>query len=70
MDDFEAAFSDYLDSQEGDAAEDALFTILRTAFRAGWRAAGAPDPSGKSTDNRPENAGDRKVIHLDRPAGP
>ena len=39
-DKFEAKFSDFLDSDACDTAEDALFSLLRTAFPAGWRAAG------------------------------
>ena len=64
MDDFEAAFSDYLDSQEGDEAEAALFTVMRNAFRAGWRAAGGPfsDPPGRLS---PDQTKDHNVIHLD-----
>lgn len=64
MDDFEAAFSDYLDSSAGDEAEDALFTVMRSAFRAGWRAAEGPptDPAEKRSRGQ-----DGKVIHLDPP---
>ena len=39
-DKFEAKFSDFLNSDACDTAEDALFSLLRTAFAAGWRAAG------------------------------
>ena len=38
-DTFEKAFSDYLESPEYDAAEDALFSAIRAAFLAGWKAA-------------------------------
>ena len=45
-DEFEKAFSDFLERQEYDAAEDALFTIVRASFIAGWKAAGGtPLPS-------------------------
>lgn len=37
--DFEEAFSDFLDQQSYDQAEYALFSIVRTAFTAGWIAA-------------------------------
>ncbi len=36
---FELAFGEFLDSQEYDRAEDALFSLVRAAFRAGWLAA-------------------------------
>lgn len=39
-DKFEAKFSDFLNSDACDTAEDALFSLLRTAFSAGWQAAG------------------------------
>ena len=39
-DDFEFAFSEFLDRHEYDEAENALFSIVRAAFSAGWRAAG------------------------------
>ena len=39
-DQFEASFSDFLDSDACDTAEDTLFSLLRTAFAARWRAAG------------------------------
>ncbi len=36
---FEAAFSCFLERHEYDDAESALFEIVRAAFLAGWRAA-------------------------------
>ncbi len=36
---FEIAFGEFLDSQEYDRAEDALFSLVRAAFRAGYLAA-------------------------------
>lgn len=39
-DDFEKAFSDFLDSEVYDRGEDALFALIRAAFIAGWKAAG------------------------------
>ena len=36
---FEKAFSDFLDRREYDEAEGALFAIVRLAFSAGWKAA-------------------------------
>ena len=38
--DFEYAFSEFLDRREYDEAENALFAIVRAAFAAGWKAAG------------------------------
>ncbi len=37
---FEKAFNDFLERREYDHAENALFEIVRTAFFAGWLAAG------------------------------
>lgn len=42
--DFEHAFSDFIDRREYDEAENALFAIVRIAFEAGWRAAGGAPP--------------------------
>lgn len=38
--DFEAAFDRFLEQTEYDAAEAALFSLVRAAFLAGWCAAG------------------------------
>ena len=38
--DFEEAFSNFLDRHEYDEAEHYLFSMVRLAFAAGWRAAG------------------------------
>lgn len=56
-DDFEAAFSDFLERREYDQAEQALFAMVRIAFLAGWRAAGgkAPPPQKIYT-----------LMHMDR----
>lgn len=45
-DDFEAAFSAFLDRREYDELVQCLFTFVRAAFLAGWKAAGgeAPEP--------------------------
>ncbi|MCL2842783.1 MAG: hypothetical protein FWE28_04860 [Oscillospiraceae bacterium] len=40
MKEFESSFSDFIDGQEYDKAEDALFSLVRMAFKAGWQAAG------------------------------
>ena len=42
--DFEKAFGDFIDRREYDEAENALFSMVRTAFLAGWRAAGGEPP--------------------------
>jgi len=42
--DFEKAFSDFLERKEYDEAENALFDMVRTAFLAGWNAAGGDPP--------------------------
>lgn len=43
-DSFEKAFSDFLDRREYDQAENALFSIVRIAFLAGWKSAGGKSP--------------------------
>ncbi|MBQ9535177.1 MAG: hypothetical protein IJU78_04985 [Clostridia bacterium] len=42
--DFEKAFGDFIDRREYDRAENALFSMVRIAFTAGWRAAGGDPP--------------------------
>ena len=44
---FEAAFSCFLERHEYDDAESVLFEIVRAAFLAGWRAAGGECPSAE-----------------------
>ena len=41
---FEEAFSEFLDRQTYDEAESALFDVVRAAFLAGWKAAGGLAP--------------------------
>lgn len=43
-DKFEYAFSQFLERAEYDEAEAALFSIVRSAFLAGWKAAGGDVP--------------------------
>ena len=45
--DFEHAFSEFLDRHEYDEAEHALFAIVRAAFAAGWKAAGGKMPQSE-----------------------
>lgn len=42
--DFEEAFSSFLERREYDEAENALFAMVRIAFLAGWKAAGGEPP--------------------------
>ncbi len=43
--DFEKGFSDFLECQQYDEAENIMFELIRSAFIAGWKAAGG-DPPG------------------------
>ena len=43
-DQFEYAFSKFLDRREYDEAENVLFSMVRLAFAAGWEAAGGDAP--------------------------
>lgn len=45
MTDFETAFGEFLDRREYDAAEEALFFIVRSAFLSGRQAAGGIPPA-------------------------
>ena len=58
-DTFEEAFGAYLDSDAYDRAEDILFSAVRAAYLAGWKAAGGdmcpalelrPQPPDASND--------------------
>lgn len=42
--DFEEAFSNFMERREYDEAESALFSMVRIAFLAGWKAAGGEPP--------------------------
>lgn len=41
---FEKAFGDFIDRRDYDDAENALFSIVRICFQAGWMAAGGDPP--------------------------
>lgn len=41
---FEEEFSNFMDRREYDQAENALFSMVRIAFKAGWMAAGGDAP--------------------------
>lgn len=55
MPDFEQSFSNFIDRQEYDQAENALFSMIRISYKAGWLAAGGKPPQPQ------------KVIELIRP---
>lgn len=44
---FEEAFGNFLDRHEYDEAETALFSMVRIAFLAGWKAAGGEMPQAQ-----------------------
>ena len=44
---FEEAFSNFLDRHEYDEAENYLFMMVRIAFSAGWQAAGGAPPKSE-----------------------
>ena len=44
MPDFEKAFGDFIERREYDGAANALFSIVRISFKAGWLAAGGKAP--------------------------
>ena len=50
MQDFEKSFSDFLDSKEYDKSEEALFSMLRIAYKAGWVAAGGVLPDSQESN--------------------
>ena len=58
---YEAAFGRFLEQAESDKASDALFSLARAAFQAGWLAAGGREaqPERIFTVLRPE-AGSEK----------
>ena len=41
--DYEESFGRFLEQEEYDEAEDALFSLVRAAFQAGWMAAGGEE---------------------------
>jgi hypothetical protein len=43
--DFEKALDDFLDRREYDQAANALYSMVRIAFLAGWKAAGGDPPT-------------------------
>ncbi len=50
-DDFESAFGNFLESREYDQAEEALYSMARRGFIAGWRAAGGHVMASQSIMN-------------------
>ena len=57
-DQFELAFSTFLEQHEYDEAESYLFTMMRAAFAAGWQAAGGETPHSKRTFTLQTGGGD------------
>lgn len=47
MENFEKLFSQFIDGEDYDKAEDYLFTIIRTAFTAGYNAGVHKDEKDK-----------------------
>jgi len=47
MQDFEGSFSTFIDGTEYDKAEEAIFALVRMAFKAGWLAAGGELPESQ-----------------------
>ena len=65
-DQFEKAFSDFLDGREYDQAENALFSIVRISFLAGWKAAGGdPPPPQKILELYHKEVGELRDIETD-----
>jgi hypothetical protein len=54
MQDFEKSFEGYLESNKHEVAESALLTIVRTAYTAGWSAAGGESPPSNKAGNQPD----------------
>jgi len=52
MQDFEGSFSTFIDGTEYDKAEDAIFSLVRTAFKAGWLAAGGELPKSQDVADK------------------
>ena len=46
-DNFEKAFGNFIDRREYDAASNAIFELTRSAFLAGWKAAGGTMPEAQ-----------------------
>lgn len=44
---FEKCFGEFIDRREYDMAENALFSMVRIAFTAGWLAAGGDPPKAQ-----------------------
>lgn len=47
---FELSFGEFLESEEYEQAEAALFKVVRAAFEAGWKAAGGIVPSRENSE--------------------
>ena len=66
MRDFEKAFSDFLEYRGFDAVEEALFTLVRIAFKAGWTEAGGEisEFQTKPDDSRVEASQKHNVLEF------
>ena len=65
---FERVFSDFLDRREYDQAENALFSMVRIAFAAGWQAAsGEAAPPQKLVELKHKNVISLREIQTDLP---
>lgn len=63
--DFEAAFSCFLERRDYDEAANQMFTLARLAFAAGWQAAGGPRL--RRSPSLPSSAAARKMDSVKRP---
>lgn len=63
--DFEAAFSCFLERRDYDEAANQMFTLARLAFAAGWQAAGGTPP--QEEPSLPSSAAARKMDSVKRP---
>ena len=53
-DEFERLFSDFIDGDEYDKADAAVFDLVRAAFKAGYLAASARSYRTENTSEQPE----------------
>ena len=61
--DFEEKFDAFLENKKYDMAQEALFQVVRSAFIAGWEAAGGP-PTGQYHFSPEESASRRHIVRL------
>lgn len=68
--DFEEAFCSFLERREYDEAESALFSMVRTAFLAGWKSAGGEPPVPQKLFEVIRCGTDHPDGHVERHSGP